>query len=57
MKVYWLDADQPERSRPDLQWWYDQYDDDIAMIWVREHHRTFWDGLKQQGEQDIIMLS
>lgn len=57
IKVYWLDADEPERSQPGLQWWYDRHDDEIAMVWVREHHRTFWDGLKEQGEQDIIMLS
>jgi alpha-D-xyloside xylohydrolase len=52
-----LDADEPERSRPGLQWWYDRHDEEIAMVWVREHQRTFYDGLKEQGEQDIIMLS
>jgi alpha-D-xyloside xylohydrolase len=57
IKTYWLDADEPERSRPGLQWWYDRHDEEIAMVWVREHQRTFYDGLKEQGEQDIIMLS
>jgi alpha-D-xyloside xylohydrolase len=57
IKTYWLDADEPERSRPGLQWWYDRHDAEIAMVWVREHHRTFYDGLKEQGEQEFIMLS
>ena len=57
IKIYWLDADEPERSRPGLQWWYDRHDVEIAMVWVREHHRTFYDGLKEQGEQEFIMLS
>ncbi|CAF0828369.1 unnamed protein product [Adineta ricciae] len=57
IKIYWLDADEPEGSRPGLQWWYDRHDAEIAMVWVREHHRTFYDGLKEQGEEDIIMLS
>jgi alpha-D-xyloside xylohydrolase len=57
IKIYWLDADEPEGSRTGLQWWYERHDEEIAMTWVREHHRTFYDGLKAQGEQDIIMLS
>jgi alpha-D-xyloside xylohydrolase len=57
IKTYWLDADEPEGSRPGLQWWYDRHDEEIAMVWVREHHRTFYDGLKEQGEQEFIMLS
>jgi alpha-D-xyloside xylohydrolase len=57
IKVYWLDADEPEKSRPELQWWYDRHDDEIAMVWPREHQRTFWDGLREEKEEEIIMLS
>jgi alpha-D-xyloside xylohydrolase len=57
IKIYWLDADEPEGSRPGLQWWYERHDEEIAMAWVREHQRTFWNGLRSEGEQDIIMLS
>jgi alpha-D-xyloside xylohydrolase len=57
IKVYWLDADEPEGSRPGLQWWYDRHDDEIAMVYAREHQRTFWDGLRGEKEEEIIMLS
>jgi alpha-D-xyloside xylohydrolase len=57
IKVYWLDADEPERSQPELQWWYDRHDEEIAMVWTREHQRTFWDGLREEKEEEIIMLS
>ena len=57
IKIYWLDADEPERSRPGLQWWYGRHDDEIAMVWVREHQRTFYDGLKEQDEDEFIVLS
>ena len=57
IKVYWLDADEPERSQPSLQWWYDRHDEEIAMVWAREHQRTFWDGLREEKEDEIIMLS
>ncbi|CAF4314475.1 unnamed protein product, partial [Rotaria sordida] len=57
IKIYWLDADEPERGRPSLQWWYGRHDEEIAMVWAREHQRTFWDGLKDQNENEIIMLS
>lgn len=36
-KVYWLDTDEPERSKPGLQWWYDRHDDKIAMVWTQEN--------------------
>ena len=57
IKVYWLDADEPERSKPGLQWWYGRHDDEIAMVWTKEHHQMIWDGLKEQREQEIIMLT
>jgi Glycosyl hydrolases family 31 len=57
IKVYWLDADEPERSKPGQQWWYGRHGDEIAMVWTREHHQMIWDGLREQGEQEIIMLS
>ena len=57
IKVFWLDTDEPERSRPELQWWYGRRDDEIAMVWTREHQRTFWDGLREEKVEDIIMLS
>jgi alpha-D-xyloside xylohydrolase len=57
IKIYWLDADEPQNSRPGLQWWYDRHDDEIAMVWAREHQRAFWDGLREEKEQEIIMLS
>lgn len=57
IKVFWLDADEPQNSRPELQWWYERHDDEIAMVWAREHHRTFWDGLREEKEEEIIMLS
>lgn len=57
IKIFWLDADEPEQTRPGLQWWYDRHDDEIAMVWAKEHQRMFYDGLKQQNEQEIIMLS
>ncbi|CAF1314890.1 unnamed protein product [Rotaria sordida] len=57
IKIYWLDADEPEGGRPGLQWWYGRHDEEIAMVWAREHQRTFWDGLKDQNENEIIMLS
>ncbi|CAF3710085.1 unnamed protein product [Adineta steineri] len=57
IKIYWLDADEPEKSQPELQWWYDRHDVEIAMVWAREHQRTFWDGLRDEKEEEIIMLS
>jgi alpha-D-xyloside xylohydrolase len=57
IKVYWLDADEPQNTRPNLQWWYGRHDEEIAMVWAREHQRMFWDGLRQEDEEDIIMLS
>ena len=57
IKVYWLDADEPEGSRPILQWWYDRHDEEIAMVYAREHQRTFWEGLREEHEEEIIMLS
>ena len=57
IKVFWLDADEPERSKPGLQWWYGRHDDEIAMVWTREHQQMFWDGLREQGEQEIVLLS
>ncbi|CAF4434854.1 unnamed protein product, partial [Adineta steineri] len=58
IKTYWLDADEPEKSQPELQWWYDRHDVEIAMVWAREHQRTFWDGLREEKEEEeIIMLS
>ncbi|CAF1277929.1 unnamed protein product [Adineta steineri] len=57
IKIYWLDADEPEKSQPELQWWYDRHDVEIAMVWAREHQRTFWDGLREKKEEEIIMLS
>ncbi|CAF0791805.1 unnamed protein product [Rotaria sordida] len=57
IKIYWLDADEPQNTRPDLQWWYGRHDDEIAMVWAREHQRMFWDGLREEKEEEIIMLS
>ena len=57
IKIFWLDADEPEQTRPGLQWWYDRHDDEIAMVWAKEHQRMFYDGLKEQKEEEIIMLS
>lgn len=57
IKVYWLDADEPQNSRPELQWWYGRHDEEIAMVWAREHQRTFWDGLREEKEEEIITLS
>jgi alpha-D-xyloside xylohydrolase len=57
IKVFWLDMDEPERTRPELQWWYDRHDEEIAMVWTREHQRMFWDGLREEKEEEIIMLS
>ncbi|CAF1199178.1 unnamed protein product [Adineta ricciae] len=58
IKIYWLDADEPEQSRPDLQWWYGRHDDEIALAWAREHQRTFWEGLQHElPKEEIIMLS
>ncbi|UJR12457.1 hypothetical protein I4U23_016633 [Adineta vaga] len=57
IKVYWLDADEPEGTRPGYQWWNGRHDDEIAMVWAREHQRTFYDGLRGEKEEDIIMLS
>lgn len=57
IKVYWLDADEPQNTRPNLQWWYGRHDVEIAMVWAREHQRMFWDGLREEKEEEIIMLS
>ncbi|CAF3617508.1 unnamed protein product [Rotaria sp. Silwood1] len=39
IKIYWLDADEPQNTRPNLQWWYGRHDEEIAMVWAREHQR------------------
>ncbi|CAF2708106.1 unnamed protein product [Rotaria sp. Silwood2] len=57
IKIYWLDADEPQNTRPGLQWWYGRHDDEIAMVLAREHQRMFWDGLREEKEQEIIMVS
>lgn len=57
IRVFWLDADEPERTRPGLQWWYGRHDEEIAMVWTREHQQMFWDGLREEKESEIIMLS
>ena len=57
IRMFWLDAAEPEGTRPGQQWWYGRHDDEIAMVWTREHQRMFWDGLREENEQEIIMLS
>ena len=42
IKIYCLDAHEPGKTRPGLQWWYKRHDEEIAMVWVRgEQQRMF----------------
>eukprot|EP01121_Diplochlamys_sp_Union-15-3_P010816 TRINITY_DN3075_c0_g2_i1.p1 TRINITY_DN3075_c0_g2~~TRINITY_DN3075_c0_g2_i1.p1 ORF type:complete len:673 (-),score=107.54 TRINITY_DN3075_c0_g2_i1:44-2062(-) len=60
IKVYWLDASEPERSTPDASGTYYYKlgrDLQVGMAYPFMHHQTFHDGLKSVGETDIIFLS
>jgi len=59
IEIFWLDAAEPENSRPGLQWWGGKSDREIGMAWPVWHQRTIFEGLLQSGvpESEIIMLS
>ncbi|KAL6055995.1 Alpha-xylosidase [Balamuthia mandrillaris] len=60
IKVYWLDADEPERKLPDQsgEYYYHMGRDlQIGMAFPRVHQQMVHDGLTSLHETDIIMLS
>ena len=58
-QLFWLDAAEPEQSRPGLQWWGGKSDREVGMSWVIHHQRMIFEGSIASGiaEDQIIMLS
>jgi alpha-D-xyloside xylohydrolase len=60
IKMYWLDADEPERFTPDQsgQYYYKLGRDlQVGMAFPLMHQQTFFDGLHSVGETDVLLLS
>jgi len=60
IKIYWLDASEPERYLPDQsgQYYYKLGRDlQIGMAFPLWHQMTFHDGLISAGETDVLVLS
>jgi alpha-glucosidase (family GH31 glycosyl hydrolase) len=60
IKIYWLDADEPERYSPDQsgQYYYQLGRDiQIGMAYPLWHQQTFHDGLISEGESEVLLLS
>jgi alpha-D-xyloside xylohydrolase len=58
-QLFWLDAAEPEQSRPGLQWWGGKSDREVGMSWVIHHQRMIFEGSISSGiaEDQLIMLS
>jgi alpha-D-xyloside xylohydrolase len=59
IQLFWLDAAEPERSRPGLQWWGGKSDREVGMAWVIKHQQMIYEGALSSGipRDDTIMLS
>jgi len=60
IKIYWLDADEPERYLPDQsgQYYYKLGRDlQVGMAFPLMHQQTFYDGLRSEGETEVLVLS
>ena len=59
IQLFWLDAAEPEGSRPGEQWWSGRSDREIGMAWSLHHSRMIWEGSLAAGipVSSIIVLS
>ena len=58
IQLFWLDAAEPEQSRPGLQWWNGHSDLEVGMAWVIQHQLMIFEGSLSSGihEDQIIQL-
>jgi len=59
IRLFWLDADEPElipRDYDTLRYHLGS-GSEVGLLFPLMHQRTFYDGLKAEGEHDILMLS
>jgi alpha-D-xyloside xylohydrolase len=63
IKMFWLDAAEPEISTGDAQAAADAYNSSIGtgqatgMLFPDFHVRTVWEGLRREGEEEVVMLT
>ena len=58
IQLFWLDAAEPEQSRPGLQWWSGHSDLEVGMAWTIKHQTMIYEGSLTSGihEDKIIQL-
>ena len=58
IRVFWLDVAEPEYSAYDFDnyRYYMGTDLEVGNIYPLEYARTFYDGMEQQGEKNIVNL-
>jgi alpha-D-xyloside xylohydrolase len=63
IRVFWLDGAEPEISTGTAQAAADSYNSSIGtgqatgMLFPDYHVRTVWEGLRGEGEEDVVMLT
>jgi len=58
IKIYWIDADEPEQNVGDPSQYYSIGNDKtVGMMYPNFHMQTFYNGLLDAGETEVVMLS